>query len=78
MLTMLNQRPTIRALLILSVTLILGTQYFRINAQEGRAQISEDVRVIETYPFADPNAVPILASDDRLYPYHRFEGYAHN
>ena len=78
MLTMLNQRPTIRALLILSVTLILGTQYCRINAQEGRAQISEDVRVIETYPFADPNAVPILASDDRLYPYHRFEGYAHN
>ncbi len=77
MLTMLNMRVALRALLIVSVPLTLGSQYFGLNAQERRAEISEDVRVIETYPFADPNPVPILASDDRLYPYHRFEGYAH-
>ena len=77
MLTMLNMRIALRALLIVSVPVTLGPQYFGLNAQERHAEISEDVRVIETYPFADPNPVPILASDDRLYPYHRFEGYAH-
>ncbi|MCH2465933.1 MAG: DUF5107 domain-containing protein, partial [Gemmatimonadetes bacterium] len=39
--------------------------------------VLQEIRIIETYPFSDPNPVPILASDDRLYPYHRFEGYAH-
>ena len=41
-----------------------------------RAHISEEVRVIDTYPFSDPNPVPVLATDRRLYPYHTFEGYA--
>ena len=41
-----------------------------------RARISEEVRVLETYPFSDPNPVPVLATDRRLYPYHTFEGYA--
>ena len=40
-----------------------------------RARISEEVRVLETYPFSDPNPVPVLATDRRLYPYHTFEGY---
>ena len=40
------------------------------------ARISEETRVLETYPFSDPNPIPILASDRRLYPYHTFEGYA--
>ena len=43
---------------------------------ESRARISEEVRVIDTYPFLDPNPVPVLATDRRLYPYHTFEGYA--
>ncbi|WP_419949467.1 DUF5107 domain-containing protein [Candidatus Palauibacter sp.] len=43
---------------------------------EPRARISEEVRVIDTYPFSDPNPVPVLATDRRLYPYHTFEGYA--
>ena len=41
-----------------------------------RARISEEVRLIDTYPFSDPNPVPVLATDRRLYPYHTFEGYA--
>ena len=40
------------------------------------ARITEEIRVLETYPFSDPNPIPILASDRRLYPYHTFEGYA--
>jgi len=58
MLTMLNMRVALRALLIVFVPLTLGSQYFGLNAQERRAEISEDVRVIETYPFADPSAYP--------------------
>ena len=42
------------------------------------ARISEEVRTIRTYPYAEPNAVPILVRDPRLYPYHSFEGYAHD
>ena len=40
-----------------------------------RARISEEERVLDTYPFSDPNPVPMLAADRRLYPYHSFEGY---
>ena len=48
-----------------------------VGDNAARASISVEIRSIETYPFSDPNPVPILASDTRLYPYHRFEGYAH-
>ncbi len=40
------------------------------------ARISEETRVLETYPFSDPNPIPILANDRRLYPYHNFQGYS--
>jgi tetratricopeptide (TPR) repeat protein len=40
------------------------------------ARISEEIRVLDTYPFSEPNPVPILVRDARLYPYHSFEGYA--
>ena len=39
------------------------------------AHISEEVRSIRTYPFGEPNPVPILTRDARLYPYYSFEGY---
>ena len=42
----------------------------------GPARIAEEVRTIETYPFSEPNPVPILVRDSRLYPYHTFEGYS--
>jgi hypothetical protein len=40
------------------------------------ALISEEVRILDTYPFSEPNPVPILIKDPRLYPYHSFEGYS--
>ncbi|UCC82177.1 MAG: DUF5107 domain-containing protein [Gemmatimonadota bacterium] len=40
------------------------------------ARISEETQVILTYPFSEPNPIPILTRDARLYPYHSFEGYA--
>lgn len=48
-----------------------------VQPAAGRARISEEVRTIKTYPFSEPNPVPILVRDLRLYPYHSFEGYAH-
>ena len=39
--------------------------------------MSVERRALPTYPFDEPNPIPVLASDERLYPYHRFEGYAH-
>ena len=43
-----------------------------------QAMISESLRSLETYPFGEPNDVPILTRDTRLYPYHSFEGYSHD
>jgi len=40
------------------------------------ARVSEEARVITTYPFSEPNPIPMLTRDARLYPYHSFEGYA--
>ena len=40
------------------------------------ARISEEVRTLSTYPFSEPNPIPILTRDERLYPYHSFEGYS--
>ena len=40
------------------------------------ARISEETRTLQTYPFSEPDPVPILARDARLYPYHSFNGYA--
>ena len=41
-----------------------------------QARVTEEVRVLATYPFSEPDPVPILVSDPRLYPYHAFRGYS--
>lgn len=41
------------------------------------ARIHESTQMILTYPFSEPDQVPILVKDTRLYPYHAFNGYAH-
>ncbi len=41
-----------------------------------KATVTEAPRDLKTYPFFDPNPVPVLVKDARLYPYHRFEGYS--
>ena len=41
-----------------------------------KAIIKEEQRTIKTYPFSDPNPVPVLTSNPKIYPYHKFEGYA--
>ena len=65
-----NHRPLAG---FLAITLALGAVSCDGGAQ---ARITEEVRILDTYPFSDPDPVPILASDRRLYPYHAFEGYS--
>ncbi|MBT8395446.1 MAG: DUF5107 domain-containing protein, partial [Gemmatimonadetes bacterium] len=60
------------------VALLVGPLAHEAGAQEPAptAQISEEIRTLDTYPFSEPNPVPILVRDPRLYPYHSFEGYS--
>ena len=43
-----------------------------------RATITEEKRIIKTYPFGDPDPVPILARgrNSAIYPYFRFDGFS--
>ena len=58
----------------ISLTAALAFTWTGSAAQTAR--ISEETRIITTYPFSEPNPIPILTRDARLYPYHSFEGYA--
>jgi tetratricopeptide (TPR) repeat protein len=49
---------------------------FPQQATAQQATITEEVRRLATYPFSEPNPVPLLTRDRRLYPYHSFEGYS--
>ena len=63
-----------RRSLVLATTLVAALACERLSLPPAR--ISEEIRVLDTYPFSDPNPIPILATDRRLYPYHTFEGYS--
>ena len=43
------------------------------GCSEDSAQIKEEIRSLKTYPYSNPNPIPILTKDSRLYPYHSFE-----
>lgn len=53
-----------------------GTQDRAETQDSSRALVFEEMRVLDTYPFSDPDPVPMLVRDRRLYPYHAFDGYA--
>lgn len=59
------------------VGLALGLLWAPGALSAQRARIHEERRVIPTYPFSEPDPTPLLVRDERLYPYHTFEGYAH-
>ncbi len=44
------------------------------QAQAQSCTITEEIWPIKTYPFSDPNPVPILLSQPALYPYFTFDG----
>lgn len=62
-----NTMKTVHLLLLLCTPLFLFAQ---------QASIKEEVRSLKTYPFSDPNPIPILSSNSKIYPYFKFDGYA--
>ncbi len=60
-------------LLYLSVLTILATAT-PLHGQQ--AVIEEETRTITTYPFSDPDPVPILVRKPAIYPYFAFNGYS--
>ncbi|MCF7568526.1 DUF5107 domain-containing protein [Sabulilitoribacter arenilitoris] len=39
------------------------------------ATITEEIKSIKTYAFDEPNPLPILKENPKIYPYYKFEGY---
>lgn len=42
-----------------------------------KAKITESVELVKTYAFGEPNPLPILKENAKIYPYYKFEGYDH-
>ncbi|MDP6499546.1 MAG: DUF5107 domain-containing protein [Candidatus Marinimicrobia bacterium] len=57
------------------ITILLCLQF---SCDTNPVTITEEVHSIKTYPFSEPNPIPILTKDERLYPYHQFMGYSHD
>ncbi len=47
-------------------------------AAQKQATISEYNHIFKTYPFDDPDPVPILTTNPKIYPYFKYEGYKHD
>ena len=58
-----------------TIPLIVALATLAASGGAQTARISEETRVITSYPFSEPNRIPMLTRDTRLYPYHSFEGY---
>jgi len=61
-----------------AISLVVAFTGLFSGAASQSARISEEMRVLSTYPFSEPNPIPILTRDQRLYPYHTFEGYSND
>jgi len=72
---MVRRSCSLLLLAVVATTLVLTVEPVETAQQSGVARISEELRSIKTYAFSEPNPVPILVKDTRLYPYHSFEGY---
>ena len=46
-----------------------------VFSQPEPARVWEENRSLKTYAFSDPNPIPILTTNPKIYPYHKFEGY---
>ena len=62
-----------KSYIILSLCLCL----INVNLIAQKASITEENRSLKTYPFSDPNPIPILTDNAKIYPYFKYEGYSH-
>ena len=61
-----------------SYLLIVISSFFAYYSVAQEAQIKEESRVLKTYMYSDPDPVPILTSNSKIYPYFKYERYAHD
>ena len=59
---------------LLAISVVSAVLHGSVFAQT--ASISEERRFISTYEYSEANPVPVLVSDPRLYPYHKYQAYA--
>ena len=74
LITSMSMRGGARAAVALLAAVPLAGPWAKSCAAQAR--VTEETRLIATYPFSEPDPIPILASDPRLYPYHAFRGYS--
>ncbi len=56
---------------------LIGLLFLSLNANYAQnAHITEESRSLKTYAFDNPNPIPILSSNPKIYPYFSFEGYS--
>ena len=67
-----NPARTRRAGLLLLSTLTMWGATAPLAAQAGAARVKEYRQRFPTYPFGDPNPIPVVG---RIYPYFRFDGF---
>ncbi len=67
-----------KRMLIRQVLLVFSLIMVSMSVWGQSATIKEESRTFDTYPFSDPNPIPILTSNTKIYPYHKFEGYSHD
>ncbi len=58
-------------------SLFLLTALYTTVTIAQKATITEENLSLETYGFGDPNPVPILKNNPKIYPYFKFESYSH-
>ncbi|MCM4172119.1 DUF5107 domain-containing protein [Arenibacter sp. TNZ] len=46
-------------------------------SQSGSVTIKEELKSLDTYDYSNPNPVPILTDNAKIFPYFKFEGYEH-
>jgi len=66
-------------LLKLQIIWIVLVCFFPVNAHGQNVTVSENLQVIKTYPFSDPNPLPAMAINNlvsRFYPYFMIDGYS--
>ena len=56
-----------------SILFLIFSFPFVLSSQ---ATVKEELRTLKTYPFSDPNPIPVLAKNAKIYPYHTFNGYS--
>jgi len=57
------------------ISLLLIIFFYPGKLLSQKARIADEEKKIKTYQYSDPNPIPILISNPKIYPYFTFEGY---